>query len=87
MQTELNPSPTVPVEERARLLEHRVQELEDRVQPRSVDSWLASFKPIDEEDVEAFEEMIRLGREFRDSDRPEDEGCDRPRHSFRGPPG
>ena len=74
MPTELQipPLPT-PVEERLRLLERRVQELEERVRPRTVETWLASFKPIDEEDAEAFEEMIRLGREFRDADRPKDE--------------
>jgi endonuclease III len=72
------PQLPISVEERLRLLERRVQELEERDRPRTVESWLASFQPIAEEDVEAFEEMIRLGREFRDADRPKDEECDTP---------
>ena len=72
------PQLPVSVEERLRLLERRVQELEERIQPRSVEDWLASFKAIAEDDTEAFEEMIRLGREFRDTHRPKDEECDTP---------
>ena len=69
MSTDLK-SPTAVLEQRIAFLEDRVRRLEARLPPESMDDWLASFRVVrSEEDAEAFEEMLRLGREFRKSHR------------------
>lgn len=61
------------VEERLAALEAAVAELQRRLAPpETVQEWLARIEPVT--DLEAFDEVCRLGREFRESQRPpEDE--------------
>lgn len=61
------------VEERLAALEAAVAELQRRLAPpASVKEWLDRIEPV--KDLEAFDEMCRLGREFRESQGlPEDE--------------
>ncbi len=57
------------VEERLAALEAAVAELQRRLTPlETVQEWLARIEPVT--DLEAFDEVCRLGREFRESQRP-----------------
>jgi Zn-dependent M32 family carboxypeptidase len=62
------------VEERLAALEAAVAELQRRLAtPPAPDNWLERVSGS-MKDVEGFEEMVRLGREFREAQRlPEDE--------------
>ena len=63
-------------ERRVAALEATVAELQRRVGvPATMAEWLKqqAFTFQDDEAVEAFEEMVRLGREFREADRPRDD--------------
>jgi hypothetical protein len=61
------------IEERLKALEAAVADLQRRLgAPVSMKDWLEQIGGV--KDIEAFEEMSRLGREFRESQRiPEDE--------------
>jgi hypothetical protein len=61
------------VEERLTALEAAVADLQRRLgAPVSMEEWLQRIGTVT--DLEAFEEITRLGREFREADRPpEDE--------------
>ena len=64
------------LERRVAALEAAVAELQRRVGvPATMQEWLEqlAFPIKDEEELKAFDEMVRLGREFREADRPRDD--------------
>jgi putative addiction module component (TIGR02574 family) len=75
---EVDPGPGTTIEGRLEAVEQSIKELRRKVEARPVDpNWMDRFVGgfEDEEDRQAFEEVVRLGREFRMADRPaEDSG-------------
>jgi hypothetical protein len=67
-------SDVLTIEERVKALEKEVAELKQRVRkPETMREWLERVSGTFENDPD-FEEIVRLGREFRQADRPSDEG-------------